>query len=251
MSSNHLEAILFDFDHTLAHLGNFMRWDDARDELLRLYSSKGVPETFLEAHSGAMGLYRDVATCGLLNDTELRAIQQKASRILEVLESEAISRTFMLPAAVEFVRHLPRLGLRAGIVTSNAVPVVSAILTRDGVAAAFEAVVGRDDVERLKPSPEGMLLCCERMKVPPHRCITVGDMVGDIAAGLAAEIVAFGVRGGMASDVQLRDAGAEAVLDDVNDLLKVLNCRSPFPSLKLDSPRLPPARGGPSSGAAV
>ena len=81
--------------------------------------------------------------------------------------------------------------------------------------------------------------------------VTVGDMVGDIAAGLAAEIVAFGVRGGMASDVQLRDAGAEAVLDDVNDLLKVLNCWSPFPSLKLDSPRLPPARGGPSSGAAV
>jgi hypothetical protein len=60
------EAVLLDFDHTLAHLGSFIRWEDARSALLPLYREAGVPEEFLQAHEGALGLYRDVAAADAL-----------------------------------------------------------------------------------------------------------------------------------------------------------------------------------------
>src|SRR5437899_4315586 len=109
MNGQRPEAILFDFDHTLAHLGHFIRWDDARRELLPWYSKRGLPKAFLESHEGAMTLYRDVAVSGLLPEFELRETQSRASRILEAFEEEAIPRTFVLRAAIEFIEQLPKL----------------------------------------------------------------------------------------------------------------------------------------------
>jgi len=139
MMPDRLEAVLLDFDHTLMHMGQLVRWEDARHELLPLYRASGGPEPFLQAHAGALKLYGEVAACGLL------------------------------PAATTFVRRLPELGLRAGIVTSNAV-VVSAIIARGGLTATFDTAVGRDDVRLPKPSPEGLLRCCEAMGVTPQWC---------------------------------------------------------------------------------
>jgi N-acetyl-D-muramate 6-phosphate phosphatase len=217
------EAIILDFDHTVTHLGDFVRWDDARVELLPLYRACGIPESFLESHEGAMILYRDVAASGLLPDTELMAAQQKASRILESFEAEAVPKTFVLRGATELMSELPDLGLPAGIVTSNSLAAVSAILERDDLGSAFRSIVCRDEVKRLKPSPEGLLVCCARIGVAPDRCVKVGDMAGDIEAARAVGMLAYGVRGGIASDEELREAGAESVFDDVSELLAVLD----------------------------
>lgn len=217
-----VEAVLLDFDHTLAHLGSFIRWEDARRALLPLYREAAVPEEFLATHEGALGLYRDVAASALLPQQELRDVQGRASRVLAAFETEAVARTFVLPAAIELVQRLPALELRAGIVSSNAVDVVTTVLERDGVAPAFDAVFGRDDVLRLKPSPEGLLRCCDAMRVAPEHCLYAGDSVSDIEAARAAGMPGFGVRGGMASDAELLAAGASDVFDDVGGLLRVI-----------------------------
>lgn len=190
--------------------------------MLPLYRASGLPERFLEAHDGALDLYRHVAVSGLLPEAELREVQRQASRALEAFEAEAIPRTFVLPVAIEFVRRLPELGLRTGIVSSNTVSVVTAVLERDGLVAAFEAVVGRGDVSCLKPSPEGLLLCCEAMGVAPRRCCYAGDSKSDIEAARAAGMAGFGVRAGVSSDTELTEAGAQAVFDDLGGSLGVL-----------------------------
>jgi HAD superfamily hydrolase (TIGR01509 family) len=201
-----------------------VRWGDARHELLPLYRSHGVPEPFLEAHEGALNLYGAVAASGLLPPAQGSATQRLASCILERFEAEAIPKTVVLPVAVKFVRRLPALGLRAGIVSSNALTVISAILAREGLATAFDAIVARDDVTLLKPSPQGLLRCCAAMGVTPERCIYVGDSATDIEAARAASMTGFGVRAGMSSDSELLAAGAEAVVDDLGELLPRLSC---------------------------
>ncbi|MEX2245540.1 MAG: HAD family hydrolase [Dehalococcoidia bacterium] len=220
--ARNIDAVLLDFDHTIAHLGSFVRWEDARAELLPLYRASGVSEAFLQTHEGALSLYGAVAAAGVLPEAPLRETQRRASRVLEAFEREAATRVSVLPAASAFLRRLPELGLRAGIVTSNNMQAVRVILERDGVAAAIEAIVGRDDVARLKPSPEGLRLCCEAMSVAPERCIYAGDSVSDIEAALAAGMASFGVLAGMSSDAELSRAGAEAVFDDLGGLLGLL-----------------------------
>ena len=212
---NDLEAVLLDFDCTLADLGDFVLWEDARRKLLPLYQSRGVPRSFLEAHMGALSLYRDVAAAQLLPEVHLREVQQQASHLLDAFEAEAAPRTTLLPMAREFVARLPRLRLRSGIVTSNAADVVLGVLERQGVETVFGAIVGRGDVLRLKPSPEGLFRCCEQLGVAPERCIYVGDSASDMEAARAAGMRGFGVRGGMSSEAELASAGAETVADDL------------------------------------
>jgi len=217
-----LSAVLLDFDHTLSHLGHFVRWDDARNEMLPVYRAAGLPEPFLQTHDGALNLYREVAASGLLPEPRMREVQREASRVLEAFELEAVPQAPLLPAAVDFVRRLPGLGLRAGIVTSNTVELVSASLERDGLAAAFEAIVGRNEVALLKPSPEGILRCCEAMALAPERCIYAGDNSADIEAARAAGMPGFGIRDGNSSEEDLLRAGAAAVFDDLAGLLDLI-----------------------------
>jgi len=216
------KAVVLDFDHTVAHLGHFIRWDDARRELLPWYRKCGFPWSFLESHEGALSLYRDIAASDLLPEQELRETQARASGILQVFEEEAIPTTLVLPAAIGLVEKLARRDVRAAIVTSNSRLVVSAILERDGVADSFETIVGRDDVQQLKPSPEGLLECTRQMALNPGQCIEIGDAVGDIEAAIAAGMRGFGVRGGDSTEAELLQAGAQAVFSDVSGLLTIL-----------------------------
>ena len=213
-----IRAVLFDFDHTLADLGGFVRWGDARRELMALYAAGGVPESFLERTEGALTLYAHVAACGLLSDDRLAEVQRRASAVIERYETEAIVRTRVLPGVASCLSTLAARGIQAGVVTSNARSVVRSILRREALAGEFAVVVAREDVRALKPSPEGVVRACDELAVAPRQCSFVGDSVSDVEAARAAGVVAFGVRGGTSTDEELTAAGAVAVLDDVGQL---------------------------------
>ncbi len=213
-----IRAVLFDFDHTLADLGGFVRWSDARRELMALYEAGGVPESFLERTEGALSLYAHVATSGLLSDDRLAEVQRRASALIDRYETEAIDSTRVFPGVASCLSTLAARGIQAGIVTSNARSVVRSILRREALAGDFAVVVAREDVRALKPSPEGVLRACEELAVAPRQCIFVGDSVSDVEAARAAGVVAFGVRDGISTDEELTAAGAGVVLDDVGQL---------------------------------
>jgi len=111
------------------------------------------------------------------------------------------------------------MGSRMGIVTSNTAEAVASVLEREGLVGSFNAIVGRDDVRELKPSPEGILTACRAMDVAPGECIYVGDSIGDIEAARVAGMDAFGVRDGTSDPGDLVAAGAVAVLDSVGALV--------------------------------
>jgi phosphoglycolate phosphatase len=217
-----LRAVLFDFDHTLAHLGDFVRWTDARTELLPLYLAAGVPQDYLETHPGALGVYGDIAAAGLLPPLELDEVQRRASAIITRYEAEAIPDTHVLSEAIEALQALRGLGLQAGIVTSNAKEVAAAIVERDGLAEAVGTFIGGDQVSQLKPSPQGLLLCSNVMGLSPGECVYVGDAVGDMEAAQAAGVPGVGVRTGHGSEAELIAAGAGTVLDSIADLPALL-----------------------------
>ena len=145
-------------------------------------------------------------------------MQREAAAILERYEREAIASTVLFPCVRGCLRGLDELGIPAAVVSSNSRAVVLAILERDELAARFVTVVGREDVRLPKPSPEGLLLACERLGVKPGDALYAGDNVADIAAALAAGIVPCGVRGGNSSEEALAERGAALVLDDVGQL---------------------------------
>jgi len=84
----------------------------------------------------------------------------------------------------------------------------------------FEAVVCRDDTTEGKPSAEPLSKALELLGC--RSGIYVGDTVDDMKAARRADLFAIGVVSRNSTPELLRDAGADVVLDDVNELEELL-----------------------------
>ncbi|MCC6238535.1 MAG: HAD family hydrolase [Dehalococcoidia bacterium] len=219
MATRRLRAVLFDFDHTLTDFGHHVRWSDARSAVRAVYEAAGIPASFLDTHAGSLSLYISVAEQHPIEGGPLVEAQRRAAAILDEFEREAVATTEALPGALALVEALSRLGLRSAIVTSNAAPVARAILDRLGLAAPFEVVLGRSEVQRLKPAPEGLLAACAALEVTPGEAAYVGDSESDMRAAVAGGVLAWGVATGLGTPSALRDAGAEAVFATLTEVL--------------------------------
>ncbi len=219
MFSPDLRALIFDFDRTLAPLGNFVPWREAFSSIQERYRAHGVSDEVLDASShDCFGLYARVADSGCFPPPKLAQIQTEVSDLLARYEGMGIERAGLFPGVESLLADLARLELRAAIVSSNAAAVIRAVLGRAGVAERFDAVVGRDGLARIKPSPEGMQRCCALVDLPPAVCLSIGDNAGDVEAARAIGMPAVGVATGMSSAEQLRAAGALDVFDGIESL---------------------------------
>lgn len=118
-----------------------------------------------------------------------------------------------LAGAIETLEALVERGLALGLVTSSSGPLP--FLDRWGVRATFATIVRRDDVRRIKPDPEPLLLALERLRLAADEVVHVGDTPLDVHAGLAAGLPTIGVLTGAGTEAQLREAGAAHVLPSV------------------------------------
>jgi HAD superfamily phosphatase len=89
------------------------------------------------------------------------------------------------------------------------------------VADLFRRTVTMDDVERLKPDPEGLHFLLG--KVPPQDALYLGDVLDDALAARSAGVPFIGIlpRGSEARRVragQLCEQGARKILNDANEL---------------------------------
>jgi len=214
-----MRAILFDFDHTLAHLGNQVDWDAARAEMIEIYEHAGFSRSTLESMPGAITLFSSISQSTQLSPADLAEAQAAASRVLEHYEEVGAAGVQLIPKATIAVSALLRAGVPLGIASSNSARVVRALLEEAGMSGAFGAIVGREDVNEPKPSPEALLLCCERMSVLPTEGAYIGDMHTDIAAALAAGLMPIGIVGGEDTRETLVEAGAHLVLDGLDQLM--------------------------------
>lgn len=230
------KALLLDFDHTLTDFGDHVHWPEARPVLRALYAEAGVPESFLEAHAGSIGLYTAVAALQPLEAPAHFAVQRRAAAILDELERGGVETTRALPGARELLEGLDRLGVRAAIVTSNSGGVVYAILQRLGLWGHVDVVIGRSEVARLKPDPEGILAGCRLLGVAPSGAAYLGDSVADIEAARAAGLQALAVTTGLSTADDLRTAGADAVFATLLEVLEALEELEARERLQRDRP---------------
>ncbi len=71
----------------------------------------------------------------------------------------------------------------------------------------------------LKPDPKGLEMVCEKLGIHPNDCIYVGDSDVDIQTGKNAGAFTVGVSWGFRSKEELRQNGADAIIDTPSQLL--------------------------------
>ncbi len=83
--------------------------------------------------------------------------------------------------------------MRLAVVSGTWRENVEAVLTASNLRDAFELIVGKDDVQAVKPDPEAYLLALERLKLKPADAIAVEDSPSGLHAARAAGIPVIAV----------------------------------------------------------
>ncbi|HEV8345131.1 MAG TPA: HAD family hydrolase [Vicinamibacterales bacterium] len=123
--------------------------------------------------------------------------------------------------AAHVLATLKGRGAKLGIMTGSRRASLAA-LERAGLLDVFDAVVTREEVERRKPDPEGLLTCASRLEVAPRDAAYVGDTPLDVQAAHAAGMAAIGVLGGAGTSALLTTAGADRLVASLGQLPQIV-----------------------------
>jgi phosphoglycolate phosphatase len=223
------EAILFDFDFTLAdssaaiiecthHALDLLGHE--RCESARIRSCIGLP---------LPEMYRRLTGEDARAQRFFDAFMARADEIME-------SMTVLYDDAFDAVARLRSTGARTGIVSTKARRRITNVLVARGRDHLFDIVVGLEDVHSPKPDPAGILLAVRHLGVTPSRTLYIGDHPVDAQAAMAAGVQFCGVLTGEPHGAHFESAGHRCS-PCVADALRAWAGDEPH---RLNSPECPP-----------
>ena len=203
-SAKKIEAVLFDFDMTLVDSSYIIT-----ECMNRLAEAKGLRPITRGELLTVIGLELEDSWKVLWGHVgpDWVDFYRANFRELEVGGFREFPGTRKLPEA------LKKAGIRTGIVSNR--HFARAAAERAGIAHLFEIVVGLEDVERGKPAPDSLRFALNGLGLPPESVVYVGDTDLDMAAAVAADVMAVGVTTGNLGADELLAAGAACACDDL------------------------------------
>ena len=95
-------------------------------------------------------------------------------------------------------------------------------LTKWGVKDRFQYILCGEDTKRLKPFPDPVLQTLQKLDLQPQNALVIGDMPVDIEMGKSAGAFTCGVTYGNSDREGLQNAGADFVVDSLEECLALL-----------------------------
>lgn len=151
---------------------------ETREKLLQL----GIPSSELEGVTKST-LMRNKAleyVSEHLGEREARRFHLEMDNFLKGYELRWADSSKILPDTLPALRKLKRLGYKMGLITNTSREAAIRILSMHGIETFFEVVVTREDVKKLKPDPEGILLALKRLNTRDF--VLIGDLIHDSKA---------------------------------------------------------------------
>lgn len=172
------KVVIFDLDGTLVRLN--LDWAGLKQALARLYEDRhGTPRSF---HPLVPALVEVEATHG-------RAEKLVFYDLIEHWENAAARKeTTPLEARITLLRDCERLGKKIAIFTQNFKSTAQIIADRFDFTRSIDFIVGKREVAREKPNPEGLVTIMQHFEVSSDECLFIGDSDNDRGAGSAARI---------------------------------------------------------------
>jgi HAD superfamily hydrolase (TIGR01549 family) len=124
----------------------------------------------------------------------------------------------LFPGAYEVLSELKER-FKLGLVTSGSRVRVSRDLRRTGIFKFFQVVIAGDDVQEPKPSPQGLQLALNSLRVKNEHAIYVGDTVEDSMMAKSANVRFIGVASAFASLPPDREY---PLINSIEEILQIL-----------------------------
>lgn len=141
---------------------------------------------------------------------------------LEAYERRHLETTTAYDGVPETIEALAEREVAMAVVTNKPHGFSVSILEHLGMLRHMRVVIGGDSMVHRKPAPEPLLAAIAACDAVPAASVIVGDGDTDMQAGIAAGLYTIGVTYGFRSAEQLVDAGADVLIDRMNELTGLL-----------------------------
>ena len=213
MGAAAVQAVLFDFDYTLADSSPgvvdciqfaFHRMGLPRAPANRIRRTIGlsVPETLVD-------LAGERLRCR--SDEFRRLFRERADQVMA-------ANTAVFDTAAPALEWLREQGVKTGIVSTKFRYRIESILAREGLSEMVDVIVGGEDVEREKPDPAGLSAAVERLEVAPAAALYVGDSLTDAETARRAGVRFVAVLTGTTEAGAFADQAVEELLRTLDEL---------------------------------
>ena len=123
------------------------------------------------------------------------------------------------PGVIDTLAAIKAKGIQMAVASSRLSVSLDAFVKDMGLGDFIEYVLGVDFQRKPKPNPDPVLQCLEHFGVNADDALVVGDMAVDIQMGAAAKCRTCGVTWGNGTREQLSAAGADSIIDSMQELL--------------------------------
>jgi phosphoglycolate phosphatase len=204
-----VRAILFDWDGTLVDTLPFMY---AATELVM--AEHGVAITWDEYRREFTPDWRQLYRRFRLPEEDIEPVGDRWWSLYRGRDEAGL-----LPGAADALRRLAAAGFALGVVTAGRRDSVEPQLERHGLTGLLVARVYGDDPFEPKPGPAGFRHALAALGFAGRAAESayVGDALDDMRTAVAAGARGIGIRSDLATDAELRDAGASDVAASVAD----------------------------------
>ncbi len=214
-----IKLVIFDFDGTLA---------DTKENIILTFQM-----TMKELGVEIKSRQECAATIGLTLEDAFKVLYPGMAAEKYILLRDTYRRIFkenrkilvpgLFPEVMETLEELRRRGYLMSIASSRQSPSLHSFLEDMKIAHLFEYAVGGDNVEHPKPAPDAVLQILRHYNLSAEEAFVVGDMPFDINMATNAGVKSCGVTWGNADAAQLKESGANYVIDKMSQLLEILN----------------------------
>lgn len=205
-------VIVFDVDGTIldtfphikaSYLEVFKRLKpdfECSEELLKSFFGPPLPDTFKN----------------IVKDEE---IDRYVTEYHEVSRKNMREYLRVFPNTILTLQTLKTLGYKLAVDSNKLEKAIIESFEVVGLTGYFDLIIGYDSVNNPKPHEEGI------RKIETYfqdTAILVGDSVFDIQTAKNANVKSVGVTWALTSKTDLQKAGADYVIDDFRDLIKIV-----------------------------
>ena len=218
MINRKIEAILFDFDGTIADTSEDMV--GCLNILLKNHSKEDVDirkaRNFIS--KGAAGLINFAFP--KITDEEKKIY---ISEYLEIYKNNLYIKTKLFSGIEELIFSITKKQYKWGIVTNKPSYLVNPIIEKINFTYSPNCVVAGDTLSVKKPNPEPLIHAAKIIGCDPSLCAYVGDDIRDITAANSAGMISVAALYGFIEDLQqVKEWGSDYMIKKPLDLESLL-----------------------------
>lgn len=202
---------LFDFDYTLADSGKAIVF--CFRHVLDMHGYKNISD---EAIKRTIGKTLEESFSILTGVTDDNILQQYKRDYVKKADVCMTEMTYLFPETVDVLKTLKDRGVKIGIISTKYRYRITSIFDYLGVSDSLvDIIIGGEDVEKAKPSPEGVLKAICHFNLDKNDVLYLGDSTVDAETAEAAGVDFAAILHGTTTRQELSSYPHVAICDDL------------------------------------